>query len=108
MKIISEYQSGRLNVSLQGELDHHEAKNAMDKITEAMDACMPRELSLDMSDLSFMDSSGIAVILKISKKLRITGGRMRIESPQPQPRKVLEAAGINAIVPIKTEWEVTT
>lgn len=108
MKIISEYQSGRLKISLQGELDHHEAKNAMDKITEAMDACMPRELVLDMSGLSFMDSSGIAVILKTSKMLRFNEGRMRIESPQAQPMKVLEAAGINALVPIKTEWEVTT
>lgn len=108
MKIISEYRSGRLRISLQGELDHHEAKNAMEKISDAMDACMPREVCLDMSGLSFMDSSGIAVILKISKKLRLTEGRMRIESPQPQPMKVLKAAGIAAIVPIKTEWEVTT
>ena len=108
MRILSEYQSGRLKISLQGELDHHEAKNAMDKIAEAMDACMPRELTLNMSGLGFMDSSGIAVILKINKKLSFNGGRLRIESPQSQPMKVLEAAGINALVPIKTEWEVTT
>ncbi len=108
MKITTEYQSGILRISLHGELDHHEAKNTMDKISEAMDVCLPREVCLDMSDMSFMDSSGIAVILKASKKLRITKGKMLIESPQAQPMKVLEAAGIGSIVPIVTKWEVTT
>lgn len=108
MKINTEYQSGLLKISLIGELDHHEAKSAMDKIIEAMDACMPRDVCLNMSELSFMDSSGIAIILKISRKLHVSKGRMLIENPQAQPMKVLEASNIGSIVPIKTKWEVTT
>lgn len=108
MKITTEYQSGILRISLCGELDHHEARAAMEKISEAMDACMPVNVCLDMSGLSFMDSSGIAVIMKISRKLRISKGKMLIENPQAQPMKVLEASGIDAIIPIKTKWEVTT
>ena len=108
MKITTEYQSGILRISLCGELDHHEARTAMDAIAEAMDACMPMNVSLDMSSLSFMDSSGIAIVMKISKKLRASKGKMLIENPQAQPRKVLEASGIGAIIPIKTKWEVTT
>lgn len=108
MNINTVYQSGRLTVTLHGELDHHEARKAMQSIAEALDAAMPREVILDMSQLSFMDSSGIALVLKIKRLLSITDGRMLISSPQAQPLKVLEAAGIERIIPIKTEWEVTT
>lgn len=108
MKINTAYQAGRLTVSLVGELDHHEARKAMASIDEAMDASMPREIILDMSELSFMDSSGIAVILKMNRKLGLTNGRMLINCPQAQPMKVLEASGIGRIIPIKTKWEVTT
>ena len=108
MKILTGYLSGRLTVSLSGELDHHEAKKAMESIEQAIAASLPREIILDMSALSFMDSSGIAIVLKMNRLLRLTNGKMRIVSPQPQPLKVLEAAGIGRIIPIKTEWEVTT
>ena len=108
MKITTEYQSGILRISLCGELDHHEARKAMESIGEALDAAMPKEVILDMSHLGFMDSSGIALVLKIKRLLSITDGRMLISLPQAQPLKVLEAAGIDAIIPIKTKWEVTT
>ena len=108
MNINTVYQSGRLTVSLSGELDHHEARKAMESIEEALDAAMPKEVILDMSHLGFMDSSGIALVLKMKRLLSITDGRMLISLPQPQPLKVLEAAGIDAIIPIKTKWEVTT
>ena len=100
--------SGRLTVAMEGELDHHEAKHAMEQIEEAIDACLPRETVIDMSGLGFMDSSGIAVIMKTGKKLRLINGKMAIINPQPQPLKVLDAAGIGKIVPVKTKWEVTT
>ena len=93
---------------LSGELDHHEAHKAMESIEQAIEASLPREIILDMSALSFMDSSGIAIVLKMNRLLRLTNGKMLIISPQAQPLKVLEAAGIGRIIPIKTEWEVTT
>lgn len=108
MKIKTAYSSGRLIVSLVGELDHHEARKAMESIEEAIDASMPREIVLDMTELSFMDSSGIAIILKTNRKLNLLNGRMLINCPQSQPMKVLDASGIGRIIPIQTKWEVTT
>lgn len=108
MNINTVYQSGRLTVGLSGELDHHEARKAMESIEEAIDAAMPRDVILDMSQLTFMDSSGIALVLKMKRLISIIDGRMFISAPQSQPLKVLEAAGIERIIPIKTKWEVTT
>ena len=108
MKIASEYSDGRLTVFLAGELDHHSARQAMSGITEAIDGTLPRQVLLDMSKLSFMDSSGIAVILKTDRRLKENGGRLFIDCPKSQPLKVLEAAGIDRVVDIICKREVTT
>lgn len=108
MKISTVYSAGRLTVYLGGELDHHGAREAMEAIDESIDASLPRDFVLDLSELSFMDSSGIAVILKSGRKMQEAGGRMYIENPQPQPLRVLDASGISRIVPIAAKGEVTT
>ncbi len=108
MNIKADYSDGRLTVSLGGELDHHGAKAAVDAISEALDRYLPRDLVLDLGELGFMDSSGIAVIVRSYKKVRGAGGRMYIEDTQPQPLKVLDASGIDRMIPITAKREVTT
>lgn len=108
MNIASEYSDGRLTVFLAGELDHHSAKSAIRGILEAIDRFLPRDLVLDLSRLGFMDSSGIAVIVRSYKRMHDSGGRMYIEGPQAQPMKVLDASGIDRMIPIAAKREVTT
>ncbi len=108
MKIASEYSDGRLTVYLAGELDHHSSKMTVSGIAESIDRYLPRDLVLDLTQLGFMDSSGIAVIVRSYKKMRDAGGRMYIENPQPQPLKVLDASGIDRMIPIAAKREVTT
>lgn len=107
MNIAAEYSDGRLTVYLQGELDHHSAKPTVTELSEAINTHLPRDLVLDMSKLNFMDSSGIAVIVCTYRKLRSSGGRMYIENPQRQPWKVLDASGIDRMIPVAAKKEVT-
>ena len=108
MKVYTNYKDGRLTVYLIGELDHHSAQDAVSGIFESMDSFLARELVLDLSELSFMDSSGIALVVRAFRRLAASGGRMAIECPQPQPYKVLTAAGMDRLVPIFVKGEVTT
>ena len=64
VKTASSLKEGRLTIFLSGELDHHAAREAMQSIESLIERALPRELVIDMSGLSFMDSSGIAVVLK--------------------------------------------
>lgn len=100
MKILSSYKEGRLTLFFQGELDHHEAAAALRKITRTLDDYLPRNCVIDMSGLSFMDSSGIALILKISRLMAETGGRAWVENAGKQPLKVIDASGIDRLVKI--------
>ena len=100
MKVYSAYREGKLTIYLQGELDQHEARNAISTIERLLDEYLPRECALDLSGLTFMDSSGIALILKVHRRLRDTGGRAWIENAAAQPLRVLDASGIDRVVNI--------
>ena len=100
MKISSIYSEGRLTLIFTGELDHHSAAAAMADINSRIDSYLPRDCELDLSSLSFMDSSGIAVILKAYRRINELGGRLCVTRVAPQPMKVLDASGIERMISI--------
>ncbi len=102
MKYAASYSGGRLTVYLSGELDHHEAGGVIRTINELIDDNMPRECAIDLSGLTFMDSSGIAVIISTGKKMRTHGGIVLVENASEQPQKVLEAAGIGKLLAVSS------
>ncbi len=101
MKVTSAYGDGCLTMRLTGELDHHVARKVMSDIEVLLDEYIPRDCVLDMGGLTFMDSSGIAVILKVHRHMRETGGRVWVMNPKSQPLKVLDASGIDRLINIK-------
>ena len=100
MTIRSAYAAGRLTIWLVGELDHHAARHTMQSITELLDEYLPRECALELSELRFMDSSGVALIVRVSRRMRELGGRVWIENPTGQARRVLDCAGIERLVQV--------
>ena len=100
MTISTSYKSGRLTAFLAGELDHHEARPLMRQLDALLDEYLPRDCALDLSGLSFMDSSGIALIVRLSRRMTELGGRLWLENPARQPGRVLEASGIDRLVPV--------
>ena len=100
MNINTAFSAGRLTIFLSGDLDHHEARKAIVSLDELLDEYLPRDCVLDMSGLSFMDSSGIALIIRISRRMKDLGGRAWIENPSKQPMRVIDASGIDRLVPI--------
>jgi len=101
MNITVNYDDGRLGLALIGELDHHAAKIAMEKIGDAVDNYLPRDCVLNLAALSFMDSSGIAVLLSAKRRMEELDGRAWIEGIAPQPLKVLNASGVYRLIDIK-------
>jgi len=90
-----------LLLQLVGELDHHAARDAIRELEQAIDAALPRNLVLDMEGVTFMDSSGIAVILRAHRRmLNLNGGMLVCHVPR-QARRVLDAAGIGRLVRIQ-------
>ena len=100
MRVFAEENGGSLKLSFSGELDHHGAKSAMKTIENLIDEYMPRDLIMDLSELNFMDSSGIAIILRVNKRMKDVSGNAWVVNPLGQPQRVLEAAGIDRFVKV--------
>ena len=105
MKVYSAYREGKLTVFLHGELDHHEVRQSMTAIERLLDEYLPRDCILDLSHLSFMDSSGIALILKLHRRMQGSGGRAWVENAADQPMRVIDASGIERLVRIAAREE---
>lgn len=102
MNINPSFSAGRLTIYLSGELDQHEAQQTSACIAELLDEYLPRDCVLDLSDLSFMDSSGIAVIVKANRHIRTIGGRLWVENPVKQVLRVIDAAGLDRMIPVES------
>ena len=87
-----------LTLRLKGDLDHHGAKGLIQRAEQEIDTSLPLQLSLDMSGVTFMDSSGIAVVMRCRQRMRELGGTVTLCHVPAQPRKVFDASGISRLV----------
>lgn len=101
MHFTSYLQDRRLTVALTGEIDHHCAREYIDHISNKIGAYMPQICILDFEEVTFMDSSGIAVVINALRQMQQLGGRLLLQSIREQPMKVLHTAGIEKIVEIR-------
>lgn len=88
----------RLTAKIGGELDHHGAKALMEELNCQLDVVLPRSLVLDLSALTFTDSSGIAVLLRTQRRMNQLGGTMCVTSTPVQAKKVFSAAGLERLI----------
>lgn len=82
---------------LGGELDHHTAREMREAIDSAVELNMPTLLVLDFKNISFMDSSGIGLVMGRYRNLVKTGAELHITGTSPQIYKVMKLAGIERL-----------
>jgi len=87
-----------LTVRLTGELDHHRAKEIMAELNRQIDIVLPKKLILDLKELSFTDSSGIAVLLRTSRRMSQIQGEFQVVRTPKQAEKVFFAAGLDRMI----------
>lgn len=101
MHLTSYLQNGQLTVALTGEIDHHCAKNYIQAITSKIEAYTPKRCILDFQEVTFMDSSGIAVVINALRNMTRIEGELVLMGLSNQPMKVFRTSGIDKLVEIK-------
>ena len=76
------------------------------KIDNEITRFFPRKVIFDFSDVSFMDSAGIGMLLGRYKIIRMLGGQLELINVNRQIEKVFEISGILRIIPINKEEKV--
>lgn len=90
--------SDAVTASLFGELDHHSAAQVKNELELIIRRYKDADLVLDLKNLSFMDSSGLGVILGRYKTLKALGKSLYIKNPSRQIEKVFTVSGIYKII----------
>ena len=91
-------ENRQLTITLTGELDHHAAKGLMEAIDRCMEQNLPVKTLLDLGGLTFMDSSGIAVVLRAKRRMEALAGALVVVNIPRQAARVLETAGLDQYV----------
>ena len=105
MKLTSFLEDGKLTVILTGEIDHHCARDYIDSINAKIEAYVPHICVLDFGEVTFMDSSGIAVIINALRCMNKIDGKLFVRDFHEQPQKVFLAAGLNKLINVLEEHE---
>ncbi len=91
-----EQEKGTLVARLVGEIDHHGAEMMRVRIDDRIGCHMPEKLVLDFSDVTFMDSSGVGLILGRHRIVSEHGGVVVVQRAPQDIKRVLAIAGIDA------------
>ncbi len=102
------FNGATATVRIGGELDSHSAREIIRYVGDVIDLCMPRNLCLDLSGLSFMDSSGLAVVLGSFRKMQELDGTLQVRNVPPQPMKVFRATHLDNLISFEERREQRT
>lgn len=97
-----EYERRRdqVTVRLTGELDHCSAQSIRRELNEMIADPGVKKLVLDLRGLTFMDSSGIGVILGRYRALAQRGGKVAVKNMNPHIERIFILSGMNQIIEI--------
>lgn len=87
-----------LVLAIGGELDHHRALALTAELKDQIDCFLPKRLVLDLAQLSFSDSSGIALLLRLHRAMAQVDGHLELINIQPQPKRLFETAGLCKLI----------
>lgn len=88
-----------LLISIEGEIDHHTAKFIREEIDKAIYFYRPQSAVMDLAAITFMDSSGLGLILGRYTQIMQLGGKFILKDPTPEITKILVLAGVDRLIP---------
>lgn len=98
MNIELELRRRTLIVRLDGELDHHSAEHLRNLVEQELNKELANAVLLSLDGLTFMDSSGLGVILGRYRRLNQSGGKMAACCLKPQVQRIFELSGLSRIM----------
>lgn len=101
LQIELEHYRKTLIVRLRGELDHHTADTVKARMEEAILRGNSSHIVLSLKELTFMDSSGLGVILGRYKQITAKGGKMVVCDVNPSVFRLFEMSGLFKILSIQ-------
>ena len=101
-QVTYEERGDAMVVHVGGEIDHHGAVSVRSGIDRVLAIRQPPRVYLELSGVSFMDSSGLGLIMGRYALVKRYGGAMAVLDPSPAVARIIALAGMEKMVPIRT------
>ena len=95
-----DFNDGVLRVAIVGEINHHNAVFVRQEIDEKIQELSSKNLVLDLAEVSFMDSSGLGLVMGRYQLMKDLGGTLTVANPSAEHKKLFKLAGLNKLVKI--------
>ena len=92
-----EHKEDSVTVFVKGEIDHHTARHLRESIDNAIDRARPKCLYLNMSGVTFMDSSGIGLIMGRYRLMQTLHGTLRVVGMSDHIGRLIRLAGLDKL-----------
>lgn len=97
-------REGIVVLAVEGDADLHVAPELRERLTTAIEGGA-RELVLDLSETTFLDSMALGVMLGAMKRIRSRGGRLRLVVTRPDIRRIFEITLLDRAFPLHESRE---
>ncbi len=98
MNLSFKKEGNTLIVFIEGEIDHHTSRDARDRIDSKFIMEPVKNIIIDLSKVSFMDSSGIGLITGRMKKVSTVGGSLSVRKPRKEIVRILKMSKIDSMI----------
>ena len=100
MNVNYEEKDKLLILEITEEIDHHTSEKIRRKADYEITRYMPRKVIFDFSNVQFMDSAGIGMILGRYKMMKMIGGSVEMKNVSPMLKKIFDMRRLTKICPI--------
>lgn len=100
MNVGFDLTNNKLIIRIDGDIDHHTCEEIRNRVDNEIMRRNPKSIIFDMKNVSFMDSSGIGVIIGRYKLIMENGGITAMINVKPQIKRVYDICGLKKIIPI--------
>ena len=95
--IKTEFENNILTAYLEGELDHDSACRIRQRIDCAARSLRPKTLCLNFEKVSFMDSSGVGLVMGRYRQMKLLGGSLKVTCVPDSIYRIFAMSGLEAL-----------
>lgn len=101
MPVTIKKKNGILTAFIKGEIDHHTAPEIRESIDDAFVMTENTELLvLDFSDVTFMDSSGVGLVMGRYRLVSGKGKKLKVDNLSPRDYRIMKMSGIEKLAQV--------
>lgn len=93
----TEFKNNVLTAYIDGEIDHDTAAKIRTNLDGAAQSLKPKVLCMDFSNVSFMDSSGVGLVMGRYRQMKLIGGNLMVTNISDRNYRIFALAGLEGL-----------